>query len=62
MGVVLQWVGFTHSGRFFCYPRDGGVGEGWTQAPVNADTAFLTEHSHDSAPAPYVPPRLALNM
>lgn len=26
MGVVLQWVGFTHSGRIFGYPRDGGGG------------------------------------
>lgn len=28
MGVVLQWVGFTHSGRIFSYPRDGGGGDG----------------------------------
>lgn len=42
MGVVLQWVGFTHSRRLFCYPKGGG---GWTQAPVNTDTAFLTKHS-----------------
>lgn len=54
MGVVLQWVGLTHSGHIFCYPRGGGGG--WTQAPVNADTAVLTEHSPAPAPAPSVPP------
>lgn len=32
-----------------------GVGE-WTRAPVNADTAFLTEHSQYSVPVPSVPP------
>lgn len=24
MGVVLQWVGFTHTRRLFCYPKGGG--------------------------------------
>lgn len=28
MGVVLQWVGFTHSGCILCYLRDGGGGGG----------------------------------
>lgn len=47
-GVYTQWAHFLLS--------EGWGWGGWTQAPVNADTAFLTEHSHHSAPAPSVPP------
>lgn len=53
-GVVLQWVGFTHSRRLFCYPKGGG---GWTQAPVNTDIAFLAKHSW-LCPTPSVLPAL----
>lgn len=53
---VLYYNGWgLHTVGAFSVIPGMGMG-GWTQAPVNADTAFLTEHSHDSSPAPSVPP------